>query len=96
MDFHQAMDRLREGKRVRRRDWPVEKVAAGTKIAGGDGGLDYIVPEAFVRVWHLFVVKDFLKPECVSFWTDGLVNGWGYSVGGGSETDHNVVVVERA
>ena len=89
MNFNWAMDRLRENKCVRREVWPVKTIEAGSRLPGGDGGPDFVVPKTFTLIWHLFMMKEFLEPECAEYWTGGLINGWGGSVGGGSETDKN-------
>jgi hypothetical protein len=75
-NFHWAMDRLRENKRVRRACWIVENTVTE-------------FPKTQTRTWHLFMVREFLEPECAEYWTGGRINGWGGSVGGGSEIDKN-------
>jgi hypothetical protein len=84
MNFQWAMDRLRENKRVRRASWARETIEAGTKLPGGDGSADYIVPETYTLVWHLFMAEGFLGK---SFWEGGIINGWGGSIGGALDDD---------
>lgn len=84
MNFQWAMDRLRENKRVRRASWPRETIAAGTKLLGGDGGPDYVVPKTYTLVWHLFMMDGFLGED---FWESGIINGWGGSIGGAADDD---------
>lgn len=84
MNFHWAMDRLRENKRVRRAAWAREVIVAGTTSPGGDGGPDYVVPETYTRTWHLFMQDGYLGQ---SFWEGGVINGWGGSIGGAADDD---------
>lgn len=87
MNFQWAMDRLRENKRVRRSTWARETIEAGTKLPGGDGGSDYIVPKTYTLIWHLFMMREFLEPKNTSFWESGIINGWGGSIGGAADDD---------
>ncbi len=47
------------------------------------------VSDGTVEYWHIWVISDYLKPEYEKFWDGGLVNGWGGSVGAGSDIDND-------
>lgn len=84
MDFHWALEQLRENRRVRRASWPRETIRAGTRWPGGDGGPEFVVPKAYTRTWHLFMQDGYLGQD---FWKSGIINGWGGSIGGAADDD---------
>lgn len=82
MQYNEALDLLQQSKRVRRASWPRETIRAGTKVAGSDG--DYVIAKTYELVWHLFMMDGFIGEP---FWQAGIVNGWGYQVGGAADDD---------
>lgn len=81
MNFQWAMDQLQGNQRVRRASWASETINA--RFASSDG--DYVVPETYARRWHLFMQDGYLGK---SFWKNGIINGWGGSIGGAADDDH--------
>jgi hypothetical protein len=86
MDFQWAIQRLKENKRVRRVIWPIETVKAGTVLDVGDGETETIKADR-TRTWHLFMTEEYLEPKNAAFWQNGIVNGWGGSIGGADDDD---------
>lgn len=70
MDFLWAVNRLMEGKRVRRKCWAA--VPCHTQATP---------PIAFTRAWHLFVSSGWRGPSASPSLEGQIFQGWGGQVG---------------
>ena len=67
-------------------EWAKERLRDGTRVRRSSWPVS-VESDGSLRKWHLFVDSDFLMPQNINSWENGIVNGWGGQVGCASDDD---------